>query len=60
MFDGRQDGGTRDKDVPLFAVAVRRGDVIDGPSVPEPHILGLMMDALGTLTVFRRRRTLAH
>ena len=42
-----------------FAVAVRPGDVIDGPSVPEPQMLGFAMAALGALTAVRRRRALA-
>jgi len=43
-----------DKGSPLYAVALRPGDV--AASVPEPQTLALALLALGATTVVRRRR----
>ncbi len=50
--DGRQ--GFGDKDVALFAVAVRPGDV--AAAVPEPQSLALVLLALGAAVAVRRKR----
>ncbi len=44
------------KNLSLYAVAVRPGDVLAAQAVPEPGTLGLLLAALGVGAVVRRRR----
>ena len=46
-------GGRSGKDVGLYAVAVRPGDVA---AVPEPGSLVIVLTGLGVLAATRRRR----
>jgi hypothetical protein len=48
-------GNGNDKDVPLYAVAVRPGDVT-AAVVPEPELYAMVLAGLGGLAVARRRR----